>query len=88
MALLQKESKHGETVVQKGNEGLLYVTLVDKHTAEEKSGTVCDNGYTFNMRATRLFCQKMGYLVDEGAWGKHANFRYVLEYVFFGKIDF
>ena len=42
MALLQKESKHGETVVQKGNEGLLYVTLVDKHTAEEKSGTVCD----------------------------------------------
>ena len=63
------------TVVQTGDEGLLYVTLVTKQTREERQGTVCDD--MFNTQASRLFCQNMGYEVEEGVWGSHPDYKYV-----------
>ena len=62
-------------MINNGEEGLLYVTLVNKHTEEEKKGTVCDD--RFNTRAARLFCQNMGYLVEEGVWGSNPTPKYV-----------
>ena len=63
------------TLVQTGDEGLLYVTLVTKETREERRGTVCDD--EFNKQAARLFCQNMGYEVEEGVWGGNPVFKYV-----------
>ena len=63
------------TVVQTGDEGLLYVTLVTKQTREERRGTVCDD--EFNTQAARLFCQNMGYEVEEGVWGSDPDYKYV-----------
>ena len=63
------------TVVQTGDEGLLYVTLVTRQTREERRGTVCDD--EFNTQAARLFCQNMGYEAEEGVWGKNPVFKYV-----------
>ena len=63
------------TVVQTGDEGLLYVTLVTKQTRDEKRGTVCRD--KFNTQAARLFCQNMGYEVEEGVWGSHSDYKYV-----------
>ena len=62
-----------------GPEGLLYITLVAKRNGEEteRNGTVCANG--FNMRATRLFCEYMGYQVEEGSRGTHRDYKYVPE---------
>ena len=65
------------TVVQTGDEGLLYVTLVIKQTREERRGTVCHD--RFNTQAARLFCQNMGYEVEEGVWGSHPDYKYVSE---------
>ena len=65
------------TVVQTGDEGLLYVTLVTKQTREERRGTVCDD--KFNTQAARLFCQNMGYEVEEGVLGSHPDYKYVSE---------
>ena len=56
-------------------EGLLYVTLVTKRTGEERSGTVCADG--FNKQAARLFCKNMSYTVEEGSWGTHEDYTYV-----------
>ena len=63
------------TVVQTEDEGLLFVTLVNKQTREERRGTVCDDN--FNTQAVRLFCQNMGYDVEEGVWGSHPDYKYV-----------
>ena len=65
------------TVVQSGDEGLLYVTLVTKQTREERRGTVCHD--KFNTQAARLFCQNMGYEVEEGVWGSDPDYKYVSE---------
>ena len=64
-------------LVQTGDEGLLYVTLVSRETGEERRGTVCHDG--FNTQAARLFCQKMGHEVEEGVWGSHPDYKYVSE---------
>ena len=63
------------TVVQTGDEGLLYVTLVSKQTREERRGTVCHD--KFNTQAARLFCQNMGYEVEEGDWGNDPDYKYL-----------
>ena len=63
------------TVDQAEDEGLLYVTLVAKQTGEKRKGTVCAD--EFNMQATRLFCQYIGYQIEEGTWGTHQDYRYV-----------
>ena len=63
------------TVVQTGNEGLLYVTIINKRTREERRGKVCHD--MFNAQAARLFCQNMGYEVEEGVWGTHSDYKYV-----------
>ena len=63
------------TVVQTGDEGLLYVTLVTRQTREERRGTVCRD--KFNRQAARLFCQNMGYEFEEGVWGRNPVFKYV-----------
>ena len=60
---------------QTGDEGLLYVTLLSRETGEERRGTVCLD--KFNTQAARLFCQNMGYEVEEGVWGSH--YKYVSE---------
>ena len=73
-ATLLRQLDNG-TVVQTGDEGLLYVTLVTKQTREERQGTVC--GDMFNTQAARLFCQNMGYEVEEGFWGRNPVFKYV-----------
>ena len=65
------------TVVQTGDEGLLYVTFVNKQTREERRGTVCR--HYFNTQAARLFCQNMGYEVEEGVWGSYPDYKYVSE---------
>ena len=75
-ATLMRQLDNG-TVVQTGDEGLLYVTLVTKQTREERRGTVCHD--KFNMQAARLFCQNMGYEVEEGAWGSNPDYKYVSE---------
>ena len=61
----------------KDAEGLLYVTLVTKRSGEQRTGTVCADG--FNKQAARLFCQNMSYQVEEGSWGTHEDYRYVLK---------
>ena len=61
--------------IPKNHSSRQYVTLVSKQTGEEKRGTVC-NDY-FNMQATRLFCQNMGYPVEEGDFG--SSYKYVPE---------
>ena len=63
------------TEVQTGDEGLLYVTLVNKQTEEEKKGMVCDD--YFNQQSARLFCKNMGYDVKEGVFGKYEDPKYV-----------
>ena len=63
------------TLVQTGDEGLLYIKLVSKQTREERRGTVCHD--KFNTQAARLFCQNMGHEVEEGVWGSHPNYKYV-----------
>ena len=73
-AILIRQLDNG-TVVQTGDEGLLYVTLVNQQTREERRGTVCHN--KFNTQAARLFCQNMGYEVEEGVWGSHPDYNYV-----------
>ena len=73
-ATLIRQLNNG-TVVQTGDEGLLYVTLVTKQTREERRGTVC--GDEFNTQAARLFCQNMGHVVEEGDWGSHLDYKYV-----------
>ena len=75
-ATLMRQLDNG-TVVQTGDEGLLYVTLVNKQTREERQGTVCHD--KFNTQAARLFCQNIGYEVEEGGWGSHFNYKYVSE---------
>ena len=55
------------TVVQTGDEGLLFVTLVSQQTGEETRGTVCHDD--FNWQAVRLFCHHMGYKIEEGDHG-------------------
>ena len=65
------------TVGQIGDEGLLYVTVVNEKTREERRGTVCHDG--FNTQAARLFCQNMGYEVEEGVWGSYPDYKYVSE---------
>ena len=73
-ATLMRQLDNG-TVDQTGNEGLLYVTLVNRQTREVRRGTVCDD--KFNTQAARLFCQNMGYEVEEGVWGSHPDYKYV-----------
>ena len=65
------------TVVQTGDEGLLYITLVNNQTRDEKRGTVCRD--KFNTQAALLFCQNMGYEVEEGVWGSTPDYKYVSE---------
>ena len=67
--------KGNSTEVQTGDEGLLYVTLVNKQTEEEKKGMVCDD--YFNQQSARLFCKNMGYDVKEGVFGKYKDPKYV-----------
>ena len=76
VATLIRQLDNG-TVVQTEDEGLLSVTLFSKQTREERRGTVCHD--KFNTQAARLFCQNMGYLVEEGVWGSHPNYKYVSE---------
>ena len=78
-AFLIRQLDNG-TVVQTGDEGLLYVTLVNNQTREERQGTVCHD--RFNTQAARLFCQNMGYVVEEGVWGSRPDHKYVSELVF------
>ena len=75
-ATLMRQLDNG-TVVQTGDEGLLYVTLVTKQTREERRGTVCHD--EFNTQAARLFCQNMGYEVEEEVWGSNPDYKYVSE---------
>ena len=63
------------TEVQTGDEGLLYVTLVNKQTEEEKKGTVCND--FFSQQAALLFCKKMGYQVQDGIFNSKPGFKYV-----------
>ena len=63
------------TIVKTGDEGLLYVTLVNNQTREERRGTVCHD--KFNTQAARLFCQNMGYEVEEGVWGNRPYYKYL-----------
>ena len=67
------------TVVQAGDEGLLYVTLFNNQTQKEKKGTVCHDG--FNVDTARMFCKHVGYQVEEVLWGSDQN-KYVPEYDF------
>ena len=76
-AILVRQHDNG-TVAPSGDEGLLYVKIVNKQTGEKKRGTVCDY-YYFNMQATRLFCQNMGYPVKEGVFGSQSSYEYVPE---------
>ena len=72
----------GGTEVQAGNEGLLYVTLVNELTGAEESGTVCAEKGTFSRQAGRLMCQSMGFVVGEGFYsGIFPNYKYVTELV-------
>ena len=75
-ATLMRQLDNG-TVVQTGDEGLLYVTLVTKQTREERRGTVCHD--KFNTQAARLFCQNMGHEVEGGVLGSHPDYEYVSE---------
>ena len=51
-------------LVPSGDEGLLYVTIVNHKTGDEKSGTVCSTT-SFNVHTAGVFCQHMGYNVKE-----------------------
>ena len=73
-ASLIKQLDNG-TIVQTGDEGLLYVTLVNNQTKEEIRGTVCHD--QFNTYAARLFCENMGHEVEEGVWGSDPDYKYV-----------
>ena len=70
----------GGTEVQAGDEGLLYVTLINELTGAEESGTVCAEKGTFSRQAGRLMCQSMGFVVGEGFYsGIFPNYKYVTQ---------
>ena len=73
-ATLIREFDNG-TVVPNRDEGLLFVTLISKQTGEERRGTVCDDG--FKKQAAQLFCQSMGYHVEDPPWESRQNYKYV-----------
>ena len=73
-ATLIQRLKNG-TVILTGYKGLLYVTLKNKQNETEMNGTVCHDD--FNTQAAQLFCQGMGFQVEEGVWGSSPAYKYI-----------
>ena len=66
------------SLVESGDEGLLFLTVVDTQSRIESRGYFCQ--YLMNWHSANLLCQSMGFMFAD--WGSAPrNEEYVAEYV-------